>query len=96
MCYSGEISTLRPAMELFHGRFTLIRPLAYVEEGLIERFAQRFRLPVSANPCPSAETSRRADIRRMLSELYRANRKVRGNLFRALHHVKPEYLLKQT
>jgi tRNA 2-thiocytidine biosynthesis protein TtcA len=94
MCYSGEISTMRPAQELFEGRFTVIRPLAYAEGALIRRFAREYRLPVVENPCPSAGRSRRAEVKSLLGELYRRNRKIKGNLFRAMRHVKPEYLLK--
>jgi tRNA 2-thiocytidine biosynthesis protein TtcA len=30
----------------------------------------------------------------MLETLYRANRKIKGNIYRAMSHVKVEYLLK--
>jgi tRNA 2-thiocytidine biosynthesis protein TtcA len=52
--YSGEISTMRPAQDLFDGRFRVVRPMAYADEPLIRRFAREWRLPVTANPCPSA------------------------------------------
>jgi tRNA 2-thiocytidine biosynthesis protein TtcA len=94
MCYAGEISTMRPAMELFQGRFRLIRPLAYAESGLIRRFARDVHLPVTTNPCPSAGRTRRAEIKALLAELYRSNRKIKGNIFRALRHVRTDYLLK--
>jgi tRNA 2-thiocytidine biosynthesis protein TtcA len=94
MCYAGEISTMLPAMELFGGRFRLIRPLAYAEAGIIRRFAREQRMPVSANPCPSSGTSERAEIKGLLENLYRHNRKIKGNIFRALHHVRADYLLK--
>ena len=94
MCFSGEISTMRPAQVLFEGRFTLIRPLAYAETTLIRRFAGEYRLPVVENPCPSATRSRRAEVKSLLQDLYRKNRKIKGNIFRAMRHVKPEYLLK--
>jgi len=94
MCYAGEISTMLPGMELFKGRFRLIRPLAYAESGVIRRFAREFQLPVAANPCPSAGHTQRAEIKALLDDLYRRNRKIKGNIFRALRHVRTEYLLK--
>lgn len=94
MCYAGEISTMRPAQVLFDGRFTVIRPLAYAEKNLVRRFAQRYHLPVVENPCPSATRSQRAEVKFLLGELYRRNRKIKGNIFRAMRHVRPEYLLK--
>lgn len=94
ICYAGEISTMRPAQDMFNGRFRVIRPLAYAEADLIRRFGRDRQLPVSVNPCPSAGHSRRADIKRLLEQLYRSNRKIRGNIFRSMRHLKPEYLLK--
>ncbi|MDD5255454.1 MAG: ATP-binding protein, partial [Candidatus Omnitrophica bacterium] len=38
--FQGEISSMCPRQELFKGKITLIRPLAYVEEYMIRRFAR--------------------------------------------------------
>ena len=43
--------------------------------------------------CPSAGSSKRNDIKAMLRDFYRTNRKIKGNIFHALQNVKPEYLL---
>lgn len=94
MCYSGEISTMVPAQNFFKGLFTIIRPLAFVDEALIVRFAKEVNLPTYVNPCPSAGNSKRQEIKQLLAALYRSNRKIKGNLFRSMSHVKGEYLLK--
>ena len=94
MCYAGEISTMQPSQPFFGGRYTVIRPLAYADEDHIRRFARDQAFPGYVNPCPSAGHSKRQEIKALLSSLYRGNRKVKGNIFRAMHHVKPEYLLK--
>jgi tRNA 2-thiocytidine biosynthesis protein TtcA len=94
MCYAGEISTMLPAQTLFNGRFTVIRPLAYADKEVIDRFARNRQLPVAENPCPSSKRSRRQAVKQMLQELYRGNRKIKGNIFRAMRNVKSEYLLK--
>jgi len=94
MCYAGEISTMVPAQPFFKGRFTVIRPLAFTEESNIRRFAEEHRFPTFVNPCPSAERSKRCEIKNLLKQLYRSNRKIRGNLFRAMSHVNIDYLLK--
>lgn len=94
MCYAGEISTMLPAQSFFQNRFTLIRPLAFVDEKSIRKFAAELRLPDFENPCPTSKVSKRREIKSMLEQLYRTNRKIKGNLFRALSHVKTQYLLK--
>ena len=94
MFYAGEISTMLPAQTLFNGRFTIIRPMAYADKDVINRFARDRQLPVAENPCPTSKRSRRQSVKQMLQELYRSNRKIKGNIFRAMRNVKSEYLLK--
>ena len=94
ICYAGEISTMVPRQDLFNGRFTVIRPLAMVDEKSIRRFAKAQAFPLFANPCPSAGATKRSEIKAMLDGLYRTNHKIKGNIYRAMSHVKMEYLLK--
>ncbi|MFO7714871.1 ATP-binding protein [Desulfosarcina sp.] len=95
ICYAGEISTMVPRQEFFGGRFVVIRPLAMVDEKSILRFAGTQRFPRFSNPCPSAGATKRSEIKIMLEELYRSNRKIKGNIYRSMSHVKMAYLLKQ-
>ena len=94
ICYAGEISTMVPSQSFFQGRFTVIRPLAFVDENTIKRFAANRNFPNFVNPCPTAKTSKRQEIKKFLKRLYESNRKIKGNIFRAMSHVKMDYLLK--
>ncbi len=94
ICYAGEVSTMLPAQPFFKGLITVIRPLAFAEEGLIRRFVRQNGLRTFQNPCPSANRSKRAEIKWLLEKLYHSNPKIKGNVFRAMHHVKLDYLLK--
>jgi len=93
ICFAGEVSTMIPAQSFFNGLITVIRPLAFVEEDLIRRFVHQQGLAVFHNPCPSANRTKRQEIKEMLRQLYRSNPKVKGNVFRAMRHVKLDYLL---
>ncbi|MGB5421248.1 MAG: ATP-binding protein [Desulfobacterales bacterium] len=93
MCYAGEISTMVPSQPLFEGRFTVIRPLAYVDEDLIRQFAAEQDFPEFINACPSAAVSKRRIVKEMLTRLYSSNDNIKGNIFRSLSRVRPEYLL---
>jgi tRNA 2-thiocytidine biosynthesis protein TtcA len=93
ICYAGDISTMVPAQTFFNGKFTLIRPLAYVEKDTIRQFAIEQGFPEFTNPCPSATNSKRQYIKGMLGQLYQSNNKIKGNIFRSLSHVKKDYLL---
>jgi len=91
--YSGEISTMLPSQPFFSGEYTVIRPLSLVDSDIISRFVAKENLPDFVNPCPSAGKTRRQDVKEMLEKLYRSNRKIKGNIFRALGNVNTDYLL---
>lgn len=93
MCYAGEISTMLPTQSYFGNKFKLIRPLSFVDEKTIARFARESGFPEFVNPCPTAQVSKRGEIKAVLKQLYAANKKVKGNIFRALSHVKLDYML---
>jgi tRNA 2-thiocytidine biosynthesis protein TtcA len=94
ICYAGEICTMVPAQAFFQGKFTVIRPLAFSDETIIRKFAKENRFPVFDNPCPTSKISKRKEIKEMLNLLYQGNSNVKGNIFRALSHVRTDYLLK--
>ncbi|MDD2389759.1 MAG: ATP-binding protein [Desulfobacterales bacterium] len=94
LCYSGEISTMLPLQSFFQGKFTVIRPLAFVDEQLTARFARQEGFPVFTNACPSAGVSKRQEIKTLLNQLYQSNKKIKGNIFRAMSHVNMEYMWK--
>lgn len=93
MFFSGELATMLPKQLLFKGELTIIRPLALLEEKTIKAFAERQGLPEVINPCPSALRSSRQEVKTLLKTLYAGNRKIKGNIFRALSNVRLDYLL---
>ena len=93
ICYAGEISTMVPSQSFFQEKFTLIRPLSFVDEEVIKRFAREKGYPAFVNSCPTSKVSKRQEIKTFLKQLYRSNRKAKGNIFRAMSNVKKEYLL---
>jgi tRNA 2-thiocytidine biosynthesis protein TtcA len=95
MCYAGEISTMLPSQSFFKGKFELIRPLAFVDEDTIKRFARQKGFPEFNNPCPTAQVSKRQEIKELLNQLYAANKKTKGNIFRSMSHIRPDYMLKR-
>ena len=94
MCCAGQISTMSPCQPFFDKRLYIIRPLAFAGEDIIKRFAAENGFPDFTNPCPSANISKRREIKVLLKQLYVSSKNARGNIFRAMSHVKMEYLLK--
>jgi len=91
--YGASISTMLPVQNFFKGKLTVIRPLYLIDEGIIQKYTMTMGLPEIDLGCPTAGPSKREDIKNMLRNLYRSNKKIKGNIFHALQNVNPEYLL---
>ncbi|MEA2116451.1 MAG: ATP-binding protein [Thermodesulfobacteriota bacterium] len=90
----GNISTMRPRQDLFSGRLTLIRPLAYLRKIEITAISRRLGLdPVNSN-CPLFGQTRRKEIRELLDHIYDSIPGSREHIFAALGNVRTDYLLK--
>jgi tRNA 2-thiocytidine biosynthesis protein TtcA len=92
MFYGREISAMMPNQSIFAGKMHIIRPLSFLREGLVKKYAAERGLPVYKNPCPSSDVSKRIYVKNLLNTMEKDNRKVRDNLFRAMTHVKADYL----
>jgi len=93
MTYSGELSTMLPKQEMFNGLLSIIRPLAFIPKNKVIKACNTLKILPFKNPCPSAGTTRREEIKNVLEGLYNSNKNARGNIFRALKNVRREYLL---
>ena len=91
--YGASISTMLPVQTFFGGELIAIRPLYLIDEDLIRRYAKAMGWNRIELGCPSAESSKRKEIKNLLQGLYRSNQKVKGNIFHALQNVNPDYLL---
>jgi tRNA 2-thiocytidine biosynthesis protein TtcA len=91
--FGGEISTMIPHQVLFGGKLTIIRPLALVEEDTVRAYAQFRDFPEVKDGCPTRGTTRRGQIKYLLGELSKMDKRIKKNIFAALSNVKGEYLL---
>lgn len=90
--YGREISTMVPDQSIFGGKLHIIRPLAYIREGLVKRYARERGFPVIENGCPTSKTSKRRTVKDLLDALEKENPRVRENIWKAMGHVKKDYL----
>jgi len=93
ICYAGRIGTMKPRQSFFNGALDIIRPLSYVEKKDITRFCKLFNLPEFKNSCPSANKTKRSEIRGLLETLYKHNKHIKGNIFRSMGNIAFDYLL---
>lgn len=65
----GRMTSFEPFSHLTKTGIDLIRPMIYVEEREIIRFAQREELPVLFNPCPADKKTERERTKRLVTRL---------------------------
>jgi len=93
MFFHGEVSAMSPRQELFKGKIILIRPLAYVDEDMIRKFAKEAGFPHEKCTCPNSITSNRTKITNIIKDLKKVCPDIKTNIFRSVKRIKQEYLL---
>jgi tRNA 2-thiocytidine biosynthesis protein TtcA len=91
--FHGEISAMSPRQELFGGKIVIIRPLVYVEEDMIVRFARTAGFAHQKCTCPNSLTSNRTRITEILKDLEKVCPDIKTNIFRSVKRIKKDYLL---
>jgi tRNA 2-thiocytidine biosynthesis protein TtcA len=92
--YGGRIKAMPPKLVSDDGRHVVIRPLAYVNEADLTRFAAIKQFPIiPCNLCGSQDNLKRQEVKRMLSEWERSHPGRVKNTFNALARVVPSHLM---
>ncbi|MBU6470762.1 MAG: tRNA 2-thiocytidine(32) synthetase TtcA [Gammaproteobacteria bacterium] len=91
--YAGKLKAMPPKLQSDDGRHVVIRPLAYVEERDIAKYAALREFPIiPCNLCGSQEHLQRKAVKAMLSEWERAHPERINSIFAALRDVVPSHL----
>lgn len=87
--YNGKTKAMAPLLRSEDGRNTVIRPLVYVPEEEIVRFAAAAGFPVTCCACPSCGDPDRKRVRtkKLLADLEREHPGIKANLLAALADV---------
>ena len=80
---SGKLETMEFRRDYFGGKFSVIRPLAYVREHELVRYVRACDLPVYQTGCPLAATGRRKVARDLMHEVGRSFKSANANIVRA-------------
>ncbi|MCM8787923.1 MAG: hypothetical protein NC935_07745 [Candidatus Omnitrophica bacterium] len=91
--FNGEISTMKPKIELFGGKLIIIRPLCYIEKKDLISLASKFNFPDTQYECRYGKNSQRQMVREIIKSVYRVCPSVKKNIFRSLYRIKKDYLL---
>jgi tRNA 2-thiocytidine biosynthesis protein TtcA len=91
--FGGRLKAMAPKLLSDDGRHIVIRPLAYVAERDIARYARGRAFPlIPCRLCGSQENLQRVAVKKMLAEWEREFPGRTESIFSALRHVEPEHL----
>ncbi len=94
MFFGGKMKGMPAKLVSDDGRHVVIRPLAYVAEGDLERWAAHRGFPIiPCNLCGSQDNLQRVQIKRMLADWERQHPGRSDNLFNAMMNVVPSHLM---
>ncbi len=94
MFFGGRLKGMPPKLVSDDGRHTVIRPLAYVAETDLERWAAHRAFPIiPCALCGSQDDLQRVQVKQMLREWEKRQPGRSDNMLRALAHVVPSHLM---
>jgi tRNA 2-thiocytidine biosynthesis protein TtcA len=92
MAYKGEMSTMLPKLKYDNYPYTVIRPLAYVQESEISNFAEKMNFKKISCACNFDTTSKRHPARDAIAALS-VDKSVRDTMYRALSNPNKRYMI---
>jgi len=91
--FAGRLKAMAPKLRSDDGRHVIIRPLAYVAERDIARYARGRGFPlIPCRLCGSQDNMQRVAVKNMLHAWERDFPGRTGSIFSALRHVEPAHL----
>ncbi len=88
----GEFSAMNPRQELFGGKIVVIRPLCYVEEENMRKFAKESQFPSQVCRCPNSVESKRRMMKDFIKKIEKDCLHVKTNVFRSMSRIKKDYI----
>lgn len=83
LIFHGKAETMPPVSDYFGGIFRMIRPMAYLTEADIKRFAKLADFPEPPPNCPLSQDSQRQVAQQFINKAQKQFPDVRKNLLRA-------------
>jgi tRNA 2-thiocytidine biosynthesis protein TtcA len=92
--YGGKLKGMPPKLQSDDGRNIVIRPLAYVKEADLEKYAELRAFPIiPCNLCGSQPNLKRAEMKALIREWEKRFPGRVDNMFNALANVVPSHLM---
>ncbi|MBQ5749239.1 MAG: tRNA 2-thiocytidine(32) synthetase TtcA [Oscillospiraceae bacterium] len=87
LLYEGRLGCFEPVSFLSRTGVTQIRPMLYVTEEAVERFAEKMQLPIVENTCPADKHTKRQEVKELIASLEKQYPEVKTRIFGAMQRL---------
>lgn len=87
LLYEGRINCFIPVTQLERCDIKIIRPLIFTPEYYIKSISKRYNFPVFKNPCSADKTTKREEVKHLLSTLCTTDTDIKKRIFSAVRSL---------
>lgn len=87
LIYEGRLSCFQPVTYLDRTGVTQIRPLLYLTESMVRRFAEQQALPIVKNRCPADKNTKREETKQLIAQLRQTYPDIKDRIFGAMQRL---------
>ena len=87
LLFEGRLGCFEPVSFLSRTGITQIRPMLYVTEEAVERFAEKMNLPIVENTCPADKHTKRQEVKELIESLQERYPEVKTRIFGAMQRL---------
>lgn len=87
LIFEGRLSCFQPVTYLDRTGVTQIRPMLYLTEGMVRRFAEEQNLPVVHNNCPADKNTKREEIKQLIVRLQKDYPDLKERIFGSMQRL---------
>ncbi|EDS78156.1 ExsB family protein [Clostridium botulinum C str. Eklund] len=91
----GKLGTFHPNIHFDDKNISIIRPLIYLREDLIEKLTKKYELPVIKSTCPMDKKTTREDMKNLLTSLEKIYPNAQRNILTSLSNIDFKNIWKQ-
>ncbi len=87
LIFEGRLSCFQPVTYLDRTGVTQIRPMLYLTESMVVRFAREQNLPIVQNRCPADKNTKREEIKALIAQLRQNYPDIKERIFGAMQRL---------
>ncbi len=91
--YHRNLASQLPKLPILDNKFTIIRPLAYIEENQLRKYVEDKKLPVFKLACLIGDNKRRKFIQKKVDEFSKEIPNFKRNVYAAFRHPSSNFFL---